>query len=940
MRGVARSSFGGKGIKSTARGHDLACLSSSSSLALIISAFMSSVGHAANYTASNEAELRSAIATATADGDPTSTIKLTSNITVTDPTALPAVTKPGLTIDRGTFEVTISNNSLTNNGTITGSTSLGSIETSNFTLINTGNMGAFNGNGGTTIINSGTSDGILFRSGANIYELRAGGSLNPGAALRSFGTDTFRLGGSVDATFDTSLISRGTFPAPLRTYNSFEFFQKVGTSTWTLTGTPASGTVTSWQILEGTLSTSNDANLGAAAGTVTLDGGTLQVTGTSFTSTARTINWGASGGGFDIADPNNTFTLTQSFGGSAGPLSKLGPGTLVLNGNPNYTGATNLLAGTLVVGDPTHPTAGLAGTSVVNVASGATLGGFAPITAPINNNGTIALGNALPAYAGEALGSYRIQGDLTNAGLVQIGGNTLTIAGNVANSGTINLGGSSPGMLLNVVGNVTNSGLINLTGSMPGNSAGIVGNYAGGGGSLLFNTVLNAGGPLSNQFTDRFLITGNATGSTSVNLRTSGGGAYTSIGSPTAATGISLIQVAGSSSPGAFSLPGGYVAAAGTPFQYRLNAYGPGSRFGAANPSQNLVGNPGGYWDFRLQNVYVTPSGDPATPADAGNARLAVVPQVPAYISAPTALFNAGQQDIDQLHRRLGEIRDAQAVGQPKWGEVFARGYGNTMSYHSTRSFTDYGTDAQQSYAAFQIGGSGVVMNDDLGTLRVGVAASYGKLQFDPSAPEGSSEGNLNVGKLYGMATFQAQAGWYLDGIVTGGWFSGPIATTARGQAASLSGSVVGASLEGGLPIALGWQKLTVEPQVQVSWQHLMFDQTSDVDGLTVGLGTLDQGVVRAGARIVRPFETDDGNRVTPYLKVNLLQGFADGGAIDVSGFNFDTGQYGTAIQMGGGVTGMLTAQLAVYGDVSYQHEVSNGGFRGWAFNGGVRYSF
>ncbi|HKV14879.1 MAG TPA: hypothetical protein VJQ81_07520 [Reyranella sp.] len=32
--------------------------------------------------------------------------------------------------------------------------------------------------------------------------------------------------------------------------------------------------------------------------------------------------------------------------------------------------------------------------------------------------------------------------------------------------------------------------------------------------------------------------------------------------------------------------------------------------------------------------------------------------------------------------------------------------------------------------------------------------------------------------------------------------------------------------------------------------------------------------------------------------------------------------------------------QLAVYGDVAWQHEVSTGGFRGRAFNGGVRYSF
>jgi outer membrane autotransporter protein len=73
---------------------------------------------------------------------------------------------------------------------------------------------------------------------------------------------------------------------------------------------------------------------------------------------------------------------------------------------------------------------------------------------------------------------------------------------------------------------------------------------------------------------------------------------------------------------------------------------------------------------------------------------------------------------------------------------------------------------------------------------------------------------------------------------------------------------------------------------------------------------------------------------------VNLLQGFADNGSINLSGFNFVTGQYGTAVQVGGGITGALSAQIAAFGDVAWEHEVSNGGFRGWTLNGGMRYSF
>jgi outer membrane autotransporter protein len=75
-------------------------------------------------------------------------------------------------------------------------------------------------------------------------------------------------------------------------------------------------------------------------------------------------------------------------------------------------------------------------------------------------------------------------------------------------------------------------------------------------------------------------------------------------------------------------------------------------------------------------------------------------------------------------------------------------------------------------------------------------------------------------------------------------------------------------------------------------------------------------------------------------MEVNLLQGFADASSINVSGFDFGTGQYGTAMQVRGGVTGMLNAHAAIFGDVAWQHQVSSGGFQGWAFNAGLRQDF
>ena len=63
---------------------------------------------AGNYTASNETELRNAINAANADGDPSATITLTANVTVSDPTAFPTFAKP-TTLNTGSFTLSALN---------------------------------------------------------------------------------------------------------------------------------------------------------------------------------------------------------------------------------------------------------------------------------------------------------------------------------------------------------------------------------------------------------------------------------------------------------------------------------------------------------------------------------------------------------------------------------------------------------------------------------------------------------------------------------------------------------------------------------------------------------------------------------------------------------------------------------------------------------------
>ena len=663
---------------------------------------------------------------------------------------------------------------------------------------------------------------------------------------------------------------------------------QLGTGTTILTGdsTYSGGTT----ISAGTLQLGNGGTSGSIVGNVA-DNGTLA---------------------FNRAD---VVTFPGIVSGSGG-LIQAGAGTTILPAVNSYAGATVVSAGTLAIGDAAHPGAALAGGGPTTVSPGGVLAGYGSVTGTVNNQGTLAVANALPLFAGGGAGTFTINAGLQNGGLLAL---------------------SAP------VGT--------------GNVLAVAGSYAGSGGSALaINTVLNAGGRLSNQFTDRLLIGGNATGGTAVRVTATGGGAFTSTGVPNPADGISIIQVAGASSPGSFALPNGYITG-GTPYQYQLYAYGPGSPNGAASAAQSLVGNPAGHWDYRLQNAYVSPEGpvqpQPEPPVgpdgnipDGGpvapptDVRLEVAPQVPAYLSAATALFNAGFQDIDALHRRLGEIRDDQTRGLNHQGEVFVRAYGSTTNYASSRSFTDLGFGFSEAYSAVQFGGSTIPVDDANGTLRLGVAGALGRLWMTPSAVDGRSKALFNSQKLSGIATYQAHAGWYVDAIVTGGLIDGRVTTQQRGQVTGLNASSISASVEAGYPVPLPWQRLELEPQAQLVFQHLNFNQRTDTDGLNVSLGSPNQGIARIGGRLKRPFGTDDGMLITPYLKFNVLQGFADGSNVEIANSQFGTGTYGTALQVGGGATGSLTRSLSIFGDVAWQQNVSTGGFRGWVFNAGLRYAF
>ncbi|NID03428.1 autotransporter outer membrane beta-barrel domain-containing protein [Luteibacter jiangsuensis] len=484
----------------------------------------------------------------------------------------------------------------------------------------------------------------------------------------------------------------------------------------------------------------------------------------------------------------------------------------------------------------------------------------------------------------------------------------------------------------------------------------VAGDLSGTGGNLALNTVMNAGGAVANQQTDRLLIEGNVTttGTTLIEVTATGAGANTDNnqnGQVDAHEGISIIQVGGTSRADAFALRGGYVAAG--PYQYTLHAFGPGQ----TDPAQNLLPSGDLNWDYRLGNRFVCENEcEPENPEDGGggdgenpnpdrpppeDGRNAVVPQVPSYLSAPAALLTYGDMMTDGLHQRLGDIRQGTSH-DPVGGEVFMRYLGGQLRYSSNRSFRNYGYDFDQQINALQLGGSLIALDHDNGTLRAGWAADHGTTRVTPKAADGNSRAKYRANGVSAWATWQSGNGFWVDGVVGAIRYRGDVGTDLRGaDVGRIRANGWTTSVEAGMPFALG-HEWTVEPRFQVKHQSLNFRDFRDGDGLDVRLGTAKQTSATLGGRLSRT-----ANPVfMPYASVDLTHTSNGDPSVDVSSEEwnaadrFRSGRVGNGYRVSAGAVSQLGKRVQVYGEANYRHAIGGYGMRGFAGNLGVRVTF
>ncbi|WP_375696624.1 autotransporter outer membrane beta-barrel domain-containing protein [Bartonella sp. AP331QHHD] len=492
------------------------------------------------------------------------------------------------------------------------------------------------------------------------------------------------------------------------------------------------------------------------------------------------------------------------------------------------------------------------------------------------------------------------------------------------------------------------------------------------------NARLNPSDTSDHQVTDRLLIHGDVKGRTIVHIQGVAGGLEEK---NEKAHSVSIIQVYGDASYDSFQLNGQYVALNGAPYKYVLRSYGPSVTRGEEHVKQRFALNGGAFWNFRLENEYVqtadyretpmvsqrTPparasvediipesSGDvvPASSTDSlseienvspsQRGVRSVVPQVPTYLLLPNSLFHAGLIDISNQNKQL-EIVRTNLSGMLQIHEnsaSFLRGYGGSYRYASDLSALEYGYGGDLGYYALETGVLLQTVENVDSVISFGVMGSYGKLSLQPRDVAQSQKSTFDKWTATVYGSMQHDVGFYVDGLLSYGLFKGDVLTTARGKTATLKGNPLSVSLMSGQKIATGYEGVVFDPQVQVVYQHLQFNEVRDIDNFNIEMDKLDQLMVRMGGRLIKTLTAFEKDRdVSFYGKIHFAHDFGKERSVRFKD-SFQLGAFGSSLEAGLGLNARLSQKFALHGDLVYQHKLSKGGFSGISFSGGLRYRF
>ena len=483
---------------------------------------------------------------------------------------------------------------------------------------------------------------------------------------------------------------------------------------------------------------------------------------------------------------------------------------------------------------------------------------------------------------------------------------------------------------------VLNGGQI-VTGGAPGTLL-TVQTYVGNGGALVLNTVLNGDASPS----DRLVITGSATGLSSLLIRNIGGS-----GALTSGDGILVIETSNGGTTAASAFRLGERVAAGA-YEYLLY------RGGASN-SDN--------WYLRSSEEIVI------TDPDTGLPEITEVPdyrvEVPLIASITPVAMEYGFSMLGTLHERIGNtwiaplaptheertvrgrngretvmrVPATTTVSQTPW---FSGAWGRLIGdrgFRNNDNFARRGPDYDYTFAGIQTGLDVFGREQADGTLdKLGIYAGYGRIDANEKGAYGGRAGTIDTDAytIGAYWTHKAAAGWYSDAVVQGTWYSVD-ARSVQGQQFKPDGFGIIASLESGYAFQLGYG-FTIEPQAQLAYQNVSFGDVADAYGhFSLSDGESLRG--RLGIRLSKTWNMADALKpriVTTWLRTNVWHEFIGDSSTTVSGFGgenpltINSSLGGTWAEIGAGISGQVNDTVALFATGAYNRSIDNRGREAW----------
>ena len=773
---------------------------------------------------------------------------------------------------------------------------------------------------GAALKDTGSISNLVLQSGSTWI-------MNGPSALTSFTLDagTLRYGAATTIDVATGQITLGTGGGTIDT-NGFNAtlneliggagaLTKEGAGTLVLTG-------------NNTYSGDTTVNAGTLAGNIASNTNLMVAGGATYDGTGapRVVN--ALNGGGTVINTDGLTAQSGSFGGTiegGGSLTKDGAGTLTLSGNNSYSGDTAINAGTLEItgtlGNGNY-SGNIAnnGLLVFNQDHDQSLSGVISGTGDLTKDGS---------------GTLRLSGANTYSGVTKVEAGTLqagaagTFSPNsdmeVAGAGTLDLNGYDQ-----EVAGLSNAGLIRM-GAAPGTVLTVNSNYAGSGGTIAMNTVLND----DSSPTDKMVVKGNVSGQTALDIHSAGGSGNVTV------HGIEIVEVGGTSSQDSFKLAGGQPSIPAGIYEYVLQKGG--------------TAKTGDSW-YLVSSVKTNPPPvnpppvNPSAPSNVPNSSPPALqpiyrPGATSYVAAQ--FLNAGQgfQQLYTLHQRVGEHRNL-----PEERQTWAR-----TSYSSSQEDgkTRYGYD--QDTIGLQIGQEFIARRSGHATQRAALAFDYGytKADFSDSIRplvglnEKTGEGNAEAWAFEGYFTQIYDGGAYFDIVGQAAALRNEYAifeSDGSRYKANQNGWRAGISGEAGYPL---WQsdKWALEGHGQLSYQYASYADFEDRAAKKISDADAHSLRARLGTRLARELVKKEKRSLEAYGVVNLVADLIQPAGVDVqsNGYSVRISEdydplYG---EIGAGVQGYVTGSMSLFADFRYQHGFnSDNDRRGYAVNAGLRVGF